>query len=141
LQYEALATGGIVEISQAGRDAFLLDANKSAEVDLNGHESRIRDINSDQLSQELARREGKIALIGQTLAEAAEEFNRYNSRPIIVGPGPDKLGVVGWYSANDPASFAQAVGTSMDLDVRTYPDHIMIESQGAGSESEGEPRP
>lgn len=62
----------------------------------------------------LAWREGMVGLDGETLAEAAAEFNRYNERQIVIDDaelGRERL--VGYFRANDPESFVRAAADTL----------------------------
>ncbi|MFA5967683.1 MAG: FecR domain-containing protein [Sphingomonas sp.] len=77
----------------------------------------------------LAWREGMIDLVGETLGDAADEFNRYNERKIIVAdPGLAAERFDGVFRINDPEGFAMAVQSSLNVTVRTTdPAAIRIE--------------
>jgi transmembrane sensor len=77
----------------------------------------------------LAWRNGRIDLNGMTLADAADEFNRYNERQIIIA-SPDIAAeqLDGLFSINDPDGFAMAVKSSLNASVNTDdPKFIRIE--------------
>jgi transmembrane sensor len=62
-----------------------------------------------EIEHGLAWRFGQISLYGETLATAVNEFNRYNTRKIVIGDAElatEK--VVGQFSADDPEAFARA---------------------------------
>jgi transmembrane sensor len=66
----------------------------------------------------LAWREGMVGLDGETLAEAAAEFNRYNERQIVIEDealGRERL--VGYFRANDPESFVRAAADTLGAQV------------------------
>jgi transmembrane sensor len=67
------------------------------------------------LTRQLAWRDGQVVLDGQTLAEAAAEFNRYNDRKIEVADArlADER-FVGWFRTNDPEGFAEAAATTFN---------------------------
>jgi transmembrane sensor len=68
----------------------------------------------------LAWREGMVGLDGETLAEAAAEFNRYNDRQIVIADaqlGQERL--VGYFRANDPDSFVRAAAQTLGAQVST----------------------
>ncbi len=66
-----------------------------------------------EIERSLAWRNGQIALDGETLAEAAAEFNRYNRRPLVVeDPALARRQFVGLFRTNDPQSFALAVAAT-----------------------------
>jgi transmembrane sensor len=62
-----------------------------------------------EIEHALAWRYGQISLFGETLAEAAAEFNRHNTRKIVVSdPALGAEKVVGGFNADDPEGFARA---------------------------------
>lgn len=68
---------------------------------------------SNDIRRSLAWRTGEISLEGQTLAEAAAEFNRYNRRPLIIeDPALARRRFFGLFQINDPQSFATAVAAA-----------------------------
>lgn len=79
------------------------------------------------LSRQLAWRDGQIVLDGQTLAEAAAEFNRYNDRKIEVADArlADER-FVGWFRTNDPEGFAEAAATTFNGRVSLRGDAIIL---------------
>jgi transmembrane sensor len=79
------------------------------------------------LARQLAWRDGQIVLDGQTLAEAAAEFNRYNDRKIEVADArlADER-FVGWFRTNDPEGFAEAAATTFKGRVSLRGDAIVL---------------
>jgi len=66
----------------------------------------------------LAWREGMVGLDGETLTEAAAEFNRYNDRHIVIDdPALGRERLVGYFRANDPESFVKAVANTLGAQV------------------------
>ncbi|VXB99389.1 FecR family protein [Brevundimonas sp. G8] len=80
-----------------------------------------------EMDRALSWRDGQIVLDGDTIAAAAAEFNRYNSRKIvIVDPDLEGRTVVGWFRTNEPESFAEAVGVAHGAGVKVSDDVIML---------------
>jgi transmembrane sensor len=79
------------------------------------------------LTRQLAWRDGQIVLNGQTLAEAAAEFNRYNDRKIQVADArlADER-FVGWFRTNDPEGFAEAAAQTFNGKVSQSGDAIVL---------------
>jgi hypothetical protein len=78
----------------------------------------------------LAWRDGQIVLDGDGFGEAAAEFNRYNSRKIvIVGQGLADEKLVGWFRTNEPESFARAAAASFGAQVTVRGDAILVQAQ------------
>lgn len=79
------------------------------------------------LTRQLAWRDGQIVLDGQTLAEAAAEFNRYNDRKIEVADtrlADERF--VGWFRTNDPEGFAEAAAMTFNGKVSVGGDTIVL---------------
>lgn len=84
-------------------------------------------VGPEEVSRELAWREGKIAFNGVTLAEAARQFARYSDTPIILdGNSVADRRVTGLYSATNPEGFANAVATVLDLNATVTPQGVVI---------------
>ncbi|MNC99026.1 hypothetical protein D3C83_171720 [compost metagenome] len=59
-----------------------------------------------------------VGLDGETLAEAAAEFNRYNDRQIVIDdPALGQERLVGYFRATDPESFARAAANTLGAQV------------------------
>ncbi|GGD54907.1 FecR family protein [Pseudoxanthomonas indica] len=85
-------------------------------------------LGSSQMGRELAWREGKIALQGETLAQAADIFARYSDTPIVItDPQLAKLHVAGLFAANNPLGFSHAIADVFDADVRQDGERIVLE--------------
>lgn len=83
---------------------------------------------SDSVERALAWRTGMVSLSGTTLADAADEFNRYNRRQLLVSD-PEIAGeqMAGQFRFNDPEGFAIAVRNSFNLHVdMSNPAYIKI---------------
>lgn len=118
---EILVTEGVVEtwsngaVEAVGSLRMRLQAGDRAM--LSGH--AVIDYETDKSSsvdRALAWRSGMIDLNGRTLYDAAEEFNRYNERQIIIAdPRIAREEFDGLFRINDPAGFAEAVKTSLGV--------------------------
>lgn len=84
---------------------------------------------SSSVDRALAWRGGMIDLDGRTLYDAADEFNRYNSRQIIIAdPRVAREQLDGLFRVNDPEGFAAAVRASLGVSIDTSnPALIRIE--------------
>lgn len=83
-----------------------------------------------EMERALAWRDGQIVLDGDTVADAAAEFNRYNTRKLVVAdPGLETRRVVGWFRTNEPESFARAVALAHDASIQVSDEVIVL---GAG---------
>lgn len=82
---------------------------------------------SASIDRALAWRNGKIDLDGETLAEAAAEFNRYNRRKLrVAAPGLAGEAFYGVFRIDDPAGFARVVEVSLQVPVEFSSDEIRI---------------
>mgnify|MGYP000140156351 CR=1 FL=1 len=72
-------------------------------------------------------REGRLGFERTTLAEAAQEFERYNAMPITFAESSiGEKRVTGLFSATDPIGFAKAIALSMDLKAEVRADSIIL---------------
>lgn len=118
---DVVVTEGVVEAWADGAEGnrIRLNAGQSAFV---SDDAAIHPIaaSASALDRSLAWRGGKIDLVAIPLAEAAEEFNRYNARQIeIVDPALRGEQLDGVFGTNDPETFAIAVrdGLSVPVDM------------------------
>lgn len=85
----------------------------------------------------LAWRTGMISLSGTTLADAADEFNRYNQRQLLViDPEVAAEQMAGQFRFNDLEGFAMAVKNSFNLHIdMSNPAYIKLSRSGQTVES------
>lgn len=71
------------------------------------------------LDRALAWRTGELALDGESLAYAAAELNRYNSRKIVIDDAAlAREPLVGYFRVDQPEAFGRAVGSTIGARVR-----------------------
>jgi transmembrane sensor len=90
-------------------------------------EGQLRAISFGQMGRELAWREGKIALQGETLAEAIAVYARYSDTPIVIAaPNLAQVPVTGLFAISDPLGFSRAVAEVFGAEVRQKDGRIVI---------------
>jgi len=116
---EVLVTEGVVESWSEGDESLRLRLVAGERALLS--DSAVVHHESDRASavdRSLAWRSGMIDLNGTSLSEAADEFNRYNQRQIIIAdPAVADEQFDGLFRINDPQGFAQAVKASLNVGV------------------------
>ena len=87
---------------------------------------------SAEMNRLLAWRKGGIALSGQTLGEAADEFNRYNAKKIeISDPETRSIRVGGYFLTDDVDRFVSAVTGAFPVKARQEADgNVVLFHQG-----------
>ena len=84
-------------------------------------------LSSGQMGRELAWREGKIALQGETLEEAAAVYARYSDTPIVIADRDlARMQVTGLFAVNNPLGFSRAVAEVFDAEVRQEGGRIIV---------------
>ncbi|WP_184721660.1 FecR domain-containing protein [Caulobacter sp.] len=63
--------------------------------------------------------DGQIYFEGETLAQAADEMNRYSRLKIVVGPAVANLRINGMFRAGNQTGFVGALQTTLPVDVRS----------------------
>lgn len=128
---QVLVQEGSVVLAQNDQPTLPLPANTGASW-LEGTEQgwQLRALPPGQLSRELAWREGKIALQGETLAEAVALYARYSDTPIVIAdPALANAPVTGLFAVNNALGFSRAVANVFDADVRQEGDRVVIEAR------------
>lgn len=131
---EVLVTEGVVETwsDEDETQRVRLGAGQSALI--NEHAIvHYEATKASSVDRALAWRGGMIDLNGTSLADAAEEFNRYNERQIVISD-PDAAGerFDGLFRINDPEAFAEAVRDVLGLAVNVEdPRFIRIQRANA----------
>ncbi|MGQ0835350.1 MAG: FecR family protein [Gammaproteobacteria bacterium] len=122
---EVLVTAGQVVIEDVPMPTPTLSAGEAATVQSTG--VQIERVQSDDVSRRLAWTAGWIVFEGEELADAVEEFNRYNRRRIVIAnPEIATLRVGGRFQATDPDSFVAALEKSSGVNT-TSADAEVIE--------------
>jgi len=125
-------TDGLAPLA-AGR---LLGAGWEATVATKGDQTvpQVTRLAPQSFDRLLAWREGQLSFAGDTLAEAAAEFERYNSAKIVV---PDASlaaePITGLFASNDPLGFARAIAVSLGARVTMRGDDIVIARVARGT--------
>ena len=129
---DVLVTEGTVETWTVGSESDVRQVMAGSKVFVSDIAGPSRVVAaSQQIDRALAWREGEIALDGETLAEAAVEFNRYNERKLTIDPALSNERLVGWFHTNEPDNFAAAAATVLKLKVTENADEIHL-SPGIG---------
>jgi len=128
---DVLVTEGVVELRDpaAAADPVKLPAGSRASVEMGGTLRTAR-LSPAEMERSLAWREGQIALDGDTLGEAVEEFNRYNHRQLVVAnPELAQAKLVGWFWLDDPDSFAGAAARTLGAEIKLRDNQIVLISR------------
>ncbi len=93
---------------------------------------QVQTVASTEMDRLLAWRKGGIALSGQTLGEAAEEFNRYNDKKIeISDPQTRSIRIGGYFLTSDVDRFVSAVTGTFPVKARQDTEgNIVLFHQG-----------
>ena len=82
---------------------------------------------AEELSRELSWRRGVLVFYGTTLAEAANEFNRYsNVKLVIPDPRVAELRINGTFHINDVGAFVDATKVVLGLKLEAHDREIVI---------------
>jgi transmembrane sensor len=109
---------GVVRLAaRSSAPPLLVSAFHEAAVVDGRAEAASRLVSVTEIGRRLAWTDGKIVLEGQTLGEAATEFNRYNDRRLVVTPAARGLQVGGVFRTSEVEAFARATAASLRLRV------------------------
>ncbi|HEX6865593.1 MAG TPA: FecR domain-containing protein [Caulobacteraceae bacterium] len=120
-------TEGVVETWCVGEEsaAVRVAAGGKAYVAPQAGPAVTRD--AGEIDRSLAWRTGLIVLDGDTLGQAAEEFNRYNNRQIVIEDNElASQTYVGRFRTNEPEAFVKSVALTLGARARETPDAFLI---------------
>jgi transmembrane sensor len=80
----------------------------------------------DDIANDLSWRSGMLVFNQQTLAEAADQFNRYNSRHIVVEGNARKIRIGGSFKADNVDVFVLLLHRGFGLSVNEQGDRIVV---------------
>jgi transmembrane sensor len=124
---DVLVTQGVVETWSVGEETRRTRVLAGSKAYIAEHEPPQPVRAGTDIERALAWRDGAIVLEGETLAEAAAQFNRYNARKlIIVDPQLAGEKLVGHFRATEPMTFARAVATTLGAHVVDEGDSIQL---------------
>ena len=87
----------------------------------------VRRLEGPQLESRMSWTTGRLQFRGDSLADAVEEFNRYNRRQLrLADASLAQLRVGGTFNATDPESFAAALASTFNLQVAHDTDAIVL---------------
>lgn len=130
-----VVTRGLVRLQSASdpeRPPAMLPAGSIALVD--GNDVVVRHIPLDQAQEYLSWRSGHVVFHGTPLADAIEEFNRYNTRRIVIAdPSLDSLRVGGNFRLDNSEAFVRLMQEVFPLQAVQRGDRILLtRHSGAG---------
>ncbi len=123
-------TEGVVAVKPPGlQTPKYVEALQEAAIAPTRAPPRIGAVSAGEINRRLAWTDGRIILAGQTLGEAAAEFNRYNDRKLVVAPEAAGARVGGVFRTSEVEAFARTAAPSLGLTVRVEPggDIVMAE--------------
>lgn len=116
---------GRADLAVEGRNAVPLRAGAQATV--SADDIAIAPLRSGEFGRKTAWSGGRIALSGDTLAQAVAEFNRYGNTRLTIGdPSIAGLQVGGIFDIRDVEGFAQAVSRAFPVAVRRQADGSLV---------------
>lgn len=115
---------GTTRIRAAARTKAMVSANQSIAA---------QPISVSEMNRDLAWQHGRIEFSDATLADAAEEFARYNGTKIAVDPSVSAWTITGSFVARDPVAFAKAAAAVHDLRFEVENNQVRIFRGASGS--------
>jgi Fe2+-dicitrate sensor, membrane component len=125
---QVLVQEGVVEVShrdqQTGK-AIRAAAETKAVIASNAPIA-VHTVPRVEVERNLAWRYGQISFENVRLADAAQEFARYSDTKIAVDPAVANHTITGMFPSNDPAGFAKAAATVLNLHVEVEANVVWI---------------
>lgn len=121
-------TEGAVEVWREGREAAVRRVSAGMRTSLGETSGAPRVVAAgDEIDRALSWRTGELVFEGDTVAEAAAAFNRYNAVQLeIADPVLGQEKMIGRFRTNEPDAFARAAGALLNARVEAGPDRIVL---------------
>jgi transmembrane sensor len=121
-------TEGIVEVWSVGDEANRQRVTAGSRTFVSEAPAPIHiALASAEIDRSLAWRSGQLVFDGDTLGEAAAEFNRYNRVQVSIDdPALAREKLVGRFRTNEPDAFAQAAATMLGAHAQIGSDAIVL---------------
>lgn len=125
---EVAVTEGLVRLDApqgpAGSRSDLLSVGDVAVV--TAHNTVVTRKPAQKLAEELGWRHGVLVLDNATLADAAAQFNRYNSRKLVIAPSAARIAIGGTFPTNNIEAFTELAQDVLGLKIEERKDQILI---------------
>lgn len=132
---EVLVTAGRVMMMAEGMRGVPLTASRTPMIDAgelacaSGRQVTIRTLSRADIERRLAWTHRELNFKGELLGKVVAEFNRYNSRKlVIVSPALRNLQVGGNFEALDTGSFVAALQRTFDISTAIHKNRIYLSS-------------
>ncbi len=121
-------TEGVVETWRVGSEADAVRLGKGGKAIVTSDEKPAVVVDAaEHIDRDLAWRTGLIVLDGDTLAQAAAQFNRYNDRQIVIeDPELGAKTYIGRFHTNDPEAFVRSVSLTLGARIEATPEAYQI---------------
>ena len=121
-------TEGVVEVWTVGNEANVRRISAGARTFVSETAGPAPAVEaSAEIDRTLSWRNGQLIFDGNTLAEAADEFNRYNEVKVeIADPALAQEKMVGRFRTNEPDAFARAAAGILGAKVQIGGDRIIL---------------
>ncbi|HEX5458492.1 MAG TPA: FecR domain-containing protein [Steroidobacteraceae bacterium] len=128
---EVLVTKGVVAVGpphDGTADHFMLaivDAGQMA-IAASSHVT-VQSLDQEEIARRLAWHEGMLLFNGQTLADVAAQFNRYNERKLVIAdPTVGRVRIGGYFRATDLDSFVRVLQERFGIVASQEPGRILL---------------
>ena len=112
-------------LKNAGLDTPLV-AEQGHQVITKGGETLVLTKPEQDITNDLSWRSGMLVFNQQTLSEAADQFNRYNTRHIVVEGNARKIRIGGSFKADNVDVFVLLLHRGFGLSVNEQGDRIVV---------------
>lgn len=123
---KVIVTEGRVRVDILGAPAAPVFAEGGHVLVAKAEETLVAPKSAKEIDDDLSWRAGMLTFDQQTLAEAAEQFNRYNHRQIVVKGRARDIRIGGSFRADNVEVFALLVRNALGLQVTQENDRITI---------------
>lgn len=120
-------TEGVVEVWRVGEESKKRRISAGAQMMMSEAGVAAVTASAEPIERALSWRDGQLIFDGDSVAEAAEQFNRYNAVKIeIASPDLRDEKMIGRFRTNEPQAFARAAAAILHAKVDVQGDRIIL---------------
>ena len=128
---EVLVTKGVVAVGppqDIAADRFVLAIVDAGQVAIAASSQvHVESLDQEEIARRLAWHDGMLLFNGQSLADVAAEFNRYNERKLVVaGPVAARIRIGGYFRATDLDSFVRVLEERFGIVATREPGRTLL---------------
>lgn len=123
---EVAVTEGLVRLDSMTKKARPALLKRGDVIVISGRSTELAHKPVQKLADELGWRRGVLVFENATIADAVAQFNRYNTKKLVVAPSAAHIAIGGTFPSNNVETFTELAQDVLGLHIEQHGDQILI---------------